>query len=70
MKGKKDFVDQVLPKVEWITVEEAAESLKLSTPTVYKLLKNNRLPGGKKFGGSWRIHVPTLLASFGKEEKH
>lgn len=42
-----------------MTVEEAAEYLKLPRSTIYKLLKERKLPG-RKIGRTWRFHRQVL----------
>ncbi|MGD8584423.1 MAG: helix-turn-helix domain-containing protein [Chloroflexota bacterium] len=37
-----------------LTVQEAAEYLKLAQSTIYRLCQNNQLPA-RKIGGAWRL---------------
>lgn len=48
----------------FITVEEAAELLRLDRKTVYAMIKRGELPGARRFGRTYRIHLPTLLKWF------
>ena len=52
------------PQEEFLTVEETAELLKVSTRTIYDLARAGELPGAKKLGNQWRVHKPTLVASW------
>lgn len=44
--------EAILP--DYLTVGEVSESLRLGPSTIYKLLKENKLPA-RKIGGRWRI---------------
>jgi excisionase family DNA binding protein len=48
----------------FVTVEEAAELLRLDRKTVYAMIKRGELPGARRFGRTYRIHLPTLLEWF------
>lgn len=52
------------PDFTWpiLTVEEVAALLRLAENTVYDLVKTGKMPGAFKYGNSWRIHGPTVLA--------
>ena len=41
-------------KEEYLTIEEVAEKLKMSTITVYRMARKGQLPA-VKFGKVWRI---------------
>ena len=43
-----------------LTVEEAAELLKIPRSSVYKLAQENKIPA-QKVGRHWRFHRATLL---------
>jgi excisionase family DNA binding protein len=43
-----------------LTVEEAADLLKIPRSSVYKLAQEGRIPA-QKVGRHWRFHRPTLL---------
>ena len=45
---------------EILTVEEAAELLKIPRSSVYKLAQEGRIPA-QKVGRHWRFHRATLL---------
>lgn len=45
-----------------LTVSEAATLLRVSTKTVYELVRTKSLPGAAKIGGIIRINRETLLA--------
>ena len=45
---------------EYLNIQEVAELLRLSERSVYDLVRNNRLPGAAKVGGSWRIKRTVL----------
>ncbi len=47
-------------ETEVMTVEDVAKYLKLSKITVYKLLKQGKIPGFK-IGSSWRVNKEDLL---------
>ena len=56
---------------EYLNIQEVAELLRLSERSVYDLVRNNRLPGAAKVGGSWRIKKTVLdewLAAGGEAE--
>lgn len=43
-----------------LTVEEAADLLKIPRSSIYKLAQEGRIPA-QKVGRHWRFHRPTLL---------
>lgn len=45
---------------ETFTLEEAAALLKVNVEVLRRNLKNKKIPGGIKVGGSWRVHKETL----------
>jgi excisionase family DNA binding protein len=47
--------DMISPEDAVMTVEEASAYLKLPRSTIYKLLKERKLPG-RKIGRTWRFH--------------
>jgi excisionase family DNA binding protein len=51
---------------EIMTVEDIAKYLRLTKITVYKLLKEGKIPG-YRIGGSWRVNKKELLEMIGKE---
>jgi excisionase family DNA binding protein len=48
------------PISDILTVEEAAELLKIPRSSVYKLAQEGKIPA-KKVGRHWRFHRPTLM---------
>jgi excisionase family DNA binding protein len=52
----------MLRSTEFLTVDEAAELLRVSRSTMYRLLRANELPGAFRLGGAgtWRIGKTTL----------
>ena len=46
-------------QTKWLTVAEAAEYLKMGRSTVYKLLKDGKLPAHKA-GREWRFDADEL----------
>lgn len=60
---------QSLPVI--LTLQEAAELLKIGQATAYRMFGNGEIPGEVKFGGARRVHGPTLeqwLAEQAKKE--
>jgi excisionase family DNA binding protein len=51
-----------------LTVEEAAELLKIPRSSVYKLAQEGKLPA-QKVGRHWRFYRPTLLKWIGGQAK-
>jgi excisionase family DNA binding protein len=47
---------------EWMTVDEVAGELRLSKMTIYRMLHVGELPGGNRFGRTFRVHGPTFRA--------
>lgn len=47
---------------EYLTISEVCEKLRLAERTVYEIVRNGRLPGATKVGGSWRINREALEA--------
>lgn len=45
----------------FLTVEEAAQLLRVNQWTIYRLLKKKQLPGARKIGRAWRFHRDTLM---------
>lgn len=43
-----------------VTVEEAAESLRVSKETIRRWLRNGSVPGAMKVGRQWRIDLEQL----------
>lgn len=48
----------------FITVDEAAELMRLNRKTVYQSVNDGELPGARRVGGAVRIHRATLLEWF------
>ena len=48
------------PLGEYLTIGEVCEKLRLAERTVYEMVRNGRLPGAAKVGGSWRIKREVL----------
>ncbi|MFA5933408.1 MAG: helix-turn-helix domain-containing protein [Microgenomates group bacterium] len=53
---------------EYLTIDEAAEKLKLAKITVYRMARKGLLPA-VKFGKAWRISNKKLLELFEKTTK-
>jgi len=53
--------------IRYLTIEEAAQLLRIHPDTVRRLLREKRLPG-KKIGREWRISQEAL-DNFVREEK-
>lgn len=70
-KAVAEELDARLPRVrndsdpEFLTVDEAAELLRLDRKTVYGMATRRELPGARKMGRVYRIHRPTLEGAFG-----
>ena len=48
------------PNTDILTVEEAAELLKIPRSSVYKLAQEGKIPA-QKVGRHWRFYRPTIL---------
>ncbi len=55
--------------IEWATLREAGRYLRLSEPTVRRLLRDGKLPGARRIGSQWRVHLPTLREQLLQEIK-
>jgi excisionase family DNA binding protein len=53
-------------KEEYLTIEEVAKRLKMSTITVYRMARRGQLPA-VKFGKVWRISSVKLAELFEKK---
>lgn len=53
----------------FMTIEEAAELLRLNSGSLYKMAQRGEIPGARKIGRAWRIHRPTLLDSITSETR-
>lgn len=53
-------------KEEYLTIEEVAKRLKISTMTVYRMARNGQLPA-VKIGRVWRISSIKLSQMFDKQ---
>jgi len=51
-----------------MTVDEAAEYLRVNRKTIYDAIKNGELPGAKSVRGTIRIHKPTVIAWLASED--
>lgn len=49
---------------QFVMIDELAEILRYERKTLYRLAKNNELPGCRRLGGTYRIHLPTVLSWF------
>ena len=49
---------------EYLTVEQTAKLLQYGKTTLYTLLRQGKIPGAVRLGGSWRIYKPTLERGF------
>lgn len=56
------FTTPITTNKEFLTPEEAAEIMRVSTRTIYEMLRNNKLPA-TQFGRQWRIRVSDILPS-------
>ncbi len=45
---------------EYLNIQEVATLLRMSERRVYDLVRDDRIPGAAKVGGTWRIHRKTL----------
>jgi excisionase family DNA binding protein len=50
---------------EYLTIDEAAQKLKISKVTIYRMAQKGKLPA-VKFGKSWRISSKKLSELFEK----
>lgn len=50
-----------------LTVDEAAELLRVDRKTVYSMDQRGKLPGVRRVGRAIRIHRPTLIAWLGAD---
>jgi len=55
--------------LETITLEEAAELLKMNKEVLRRNLQSKKIPGGIKVGGGWRVHRETLRHFLRGEEQ-
>ena len=46
------------------TIDEVAELLRLERKAVYRLAQRGELPGCRRLGHSYRVHVPSVLSWF------
>jgi len=53
-----------------LTPEEAQAVLRISRPTFFRMVKEGKIAGAKKQGGSWLIDKDTLRASRQKQVEH
>jgi excisionase family DNA binding protein len=62
----KRLLDPAARKDEdtFITVDEAAELMRLDRKTVYQCVKDGELPGARRVKGAVRIHRATLIEWF------
>ncbi len=56
----KAWVDMDNPNSDILTVEEAADLLKIPRSSIYKLAQEGKMPA-QKVGRHWRFYRPTLL---------
>lgn len=49
---------------EFLTIAEAAAWLRFNPKSFTELVGRGEVPGASKIGGVWRIHRPTVVASF------
>ncbi len=45
---------------EWLTFQETCRYLRISEPTLRRMLRNGGLSGAVKVGSLWRFHRATL----------
>ncbi len=45
---------------EWLTLQETVRYLRISEPTLRRMLRDGTLGGAVKVGGLWRFHRATL----------
>jgi len=45
---------------EYLNIQEVADLLRMSSRRVYDMVRDHRIPGAAKVGGTWRIHRKTL----------
>jgi excisionase family DNA binding protein len=46
------------------TIDEVAAILRLERKAIYRLAKRGDLPGCRRLGGAYRVHLPTVLQWF------
>lgn len=51
-----------------ITMEELCKMLKISTRTLYRMLKNDELPFAIKIQGSWRFKEEDIISWLEKQK--
>ena len=44
----------------YMTVQEAAQELNLSTDSIYVMLDQGKFPGARKWGRDWQIPIETI----------
>ena len=49
---------------EFVTIDEAAEILRLERKAVYRLAGRGELPGCQRLGRTFRVHLPSMLSWF------
>ena len=52
-----------------LTIDELAKYLKISKSSLYKLVKDGKVPG-QKVGRHWRFHRETIDRWLGEEKGH
>lgn len=51
------------PTLVW-GAEKIAETIGVTRSAVYHMLENKQIPGARKIGGRWALHLPTFYESF------
>ena len=59
MAADLDIIEPSLPLL--LNVAEMAQLLRLAEWTVYELLRQDKIPGARKVGRSWRVHRDIFL---------
>jgi excisionase family DNA binding protein len=53
-----------ISQLEFLTVEECAQYLRLDRKTVYSMIRRGELPGARRCGRTYRIHRASVVSSF------
>lgn len=54
------------PTLVW-GAKAIAETIGVTPAAVFHMLENKQVPGARKIGGRWALHVPTFYESFKTE---
>lgn len=56
-------------RTEFLTFDEVMEYLRVSRPTLYKMLANEQVPGAFRIGKLWRVSKRVFLEKMGEEDQ-